>query len=312
MKERANYNIHFVMISAMFVLSNAVITVPFKGADKKNFLSFAIATALGAVFLYFTSYLINYMYDTKLLSKNPLAVKVFYVLSSAVLVFLAVLCFKDYTDFVSFRMLPQTPRLIVSFIFAFCILWTSVKKDSVILKFSLFSFVITAIIIIILFVISVPRMKLENIVLLQFPNIKDTARQTGKYFLNVYVTLLPILLYRKCLYKDMKNKYISSGLLVGAVLLAVCLLNSLLLFGADVACNMDFPYADAISTVTVGELFTRMDGFSYFVFFASTVIKITVLISGVKILFSRLGIKNKKAVATACTVLIFIGDCLVK
>ncbi len=312
MKQKANYNIHFIMISAMFVLSNAVITVPFGGADRNNFLSFVIATVLGAGLLYLSSYAIDYLYDIKRLSKNLFAVKVFYVLSSAVLVFIAALCFKDYTDFVAFRMLPQTPRLIVSFIFVLCVFWTSVQKDSVILKFSLFSFVITAIIIILLFVISVPRMKFENIVLLQLPDIKDTAGQTWKYFLNVYVTLLPILLYRKCLYKDMKNKYISSGLLSGAVLLSVCLLNSLLLFSADVACNIDFPYADAISTVTVGELFTRMDGFSYFVFFASTVIKITVCISGVKILFSRLGIKNKRAVSTACCLLILICDCLVK
>ena len=312
MKDKSNFNIHFIMMSAMFLLGNAVISVPYKNAEKNNFLSFIIAFVSGLLIICLLTFVFDFLYDEKRLLKNTVIIKIVYIVSSILLIYVSVLCFRDYSDFVAFRMLPNTPRFIVSVIFALCVLWFSLQKDKIILKFSLFSLVITAIIIILFFIISIPRYRLENIIILEFPDIKDTVKQAVSYFVNVFVTSLPVLLYRKCFFEKMEKKYICLAVVSGTVLLAVCLLNSLLLFGTTVASEMEFPYSDAISTVTVGELFTRMDGFSYFVFFASSIIKITVCISVIKSLVSRLGVKNKKAIAAVCSGLVFIGDCLLK
>ena len=51
-----------------------------------------------------------------------------------------------------------------------------------------------------------------------------------------------------------------------------------IVFGSDFAGKLKYPYASAISTVTLGNLFTRMDGFAYLIFFASVIVKITVCI----------------------------------
>ena len=73
-----------------------------------------------------------------------------------------------------------------------------------------------------------------------------------------------------------------SGAVLGNLTLAFCILNSLLLFGNKFAGRLDYPYAFAISTVTFGNLFCRLDGFAYFIYFASCLIKITLSVSIIK------------------------------
>ena len=39
-----------------------------------------------------------------------------------------------------------------------------------------------------------------------------------------------------------------------------------MLFGPTFAARIEYPYTAAVSTVSVGRLFTRMDYFSYFIY----------------------------------------------
>ena len=55
-----------------------------------------------------------------------------------------------------------------------------------------------------------------------------------------------------------------------------------MLFGAQMSGEFDYPYAMAISTVTFGNLFSRLDGFSYFIYFVTALIKITVCVDVIK------------------------------
>ena len=91
---------------------------------------------------------------------------------------------------------------------------------------------------------------------------------------------MPIFL--KFFFDDTRTKQGFSGVIIGACLLGMCILSPILLFGAQLSGQLDFPNSYAVSTVTVGRLFTRLDGFAYFVYFVSSVIKITVCISVVR------------------------------
>ena len=77
------------------------------------------------------------------------------------------------------------------------------------------------------------------------------------------------------------------GVSGGCGLAALVLLNSVMLFGAELAGKFDYPYSAAISTISVGYLFSRMDGFSYFLGFACTLVRIGVCITTVKSLFKK-------------------------
>ena len=77
------------------------------------------------------------------------------------------------------------------------------------------------------------------------------------------------------------------GVSGGCGLSALVLLNSVMLFGAELAGKFDYPYSAAISTISVGYLFSRMDGFSYFLGFACALVRIGVCITTVKSLFKK-------------------------
>ena len=66
------------------------------------------------------------------------------------------------------------------------------------------------------------------------------------------------------------------------MLLGITILNSVLLFGIEFSGVLDYPYSSAGSTVTFGNLFTRMDGFLYFVYLASCIVKCAVGIFVIK------------------------------
>ena len=76
-----------------------------------------------------------------------------------------------------------------------------------------------------------------------------------------------------------KNRCIKSalaGAVTGFSILGICILNSILLFGAELSGELGFSYISAISTISIGRLFTRLDEFAYLLFFITCIIKITV------------------------------------
>ena len=123
---------------------------------------------------------------------------------------------------------------------------------------------------------------------------------TGVYFLNLVLPSIAVLFF--C----MTDSGVSAlgalcGVSAGALFCAVAVLDSVLSFGLSLAAKLSYPYIDDISTVTAGSLFTRMDGFAYFTFFACYVLKCAVCIKTSARLLRRAGIKYEKtAVGLLC------------
>jgi hypothetical protein len=49
------------------------------------------------------------------------------------------------------------------------------------------------------------------------------------------------------------------------------------IFGGDFASNLSYPYSQAVSTASMGEIFSRLDGFLYATCFFTTIIKCSAL-----------------------------------
>ena len=104
-------------------------------------------------------------------------------------------------------------------------------------------------------------------------------------------TLLPIIIlpfFDIYLSENRDKKSILKGYFAGSLLLIVCLLNVLLIFGNELSAKIDFPYSEAISTVTAGNIFMRLDGFSYYVFFMSCLVKICLSLKVLAVIFKRI------------------------
>lgn len=74
-------------------------------------------------------------------------------------------------------------------------------------------------------------------------------------------------------FKEIRLKTFFLGNLTGTAILFVTAVFPVLLFGTAFAARQDFPFATAVSTVSVGRLYSRLDGFYYFFVFAAAIIR---------------------------------------
>lgn len=250
---KTNYNKHFISLCVLFVLGNGIISLPQKSADIFTFLGFLV------------SFLISFL--LLLLPINFKFVSFFavWVMGDT---------FIDFIKFISKTLLRESPKILIVLPFILTVLvFCSVNRRAV-LKFSLISAMISVMAIFFFFGFTASDFNIKNIIIKAVPDLKNLYTQTMPYFKKVTLPSFLLLSYAKL--NGFSKKTAFCGMALGNALLAFCILNSVLLFGSSFAGRLDFPYAFAISTVTFGNLFTRMDGFAYFIYFASCLIKITI------------------------------------
>ena len=116
----------------------------------------------------------------------------------------------------------------------------------------------------------------EYIIYDRMPNADEALNATLPYLLKTAMPIVILPFYFRMVFEDNCKGACIGGITAGFVLFCICMLSSILLFSPALAGRLSYPYASAVSTVTVGKLFTRMDGFSYFVYFSAAVTKINV------------------------------------
>lgn len=257
------FSYHFVWLCALFILGSGIINLPFAFADKLTFLGFLIAFLL-SILVVFLVYKFDFL-------KIPVMLCALYLAGDTFVIFL---------KFISDTILKNNANFWILLLFAVPLLYFCGRKVTEIYNFSLVCGIICGLLLAFFFCSTAKDFSLKNIYIHSFPNVGDLFRQTVPYIKNVTVSAAVLTLFAK------QNKTgrtaLLSGVCVGSVFLLICIFNSILLFGATMAGELHYPYAMAISTVTFGNLFSRLDGFSYFIYFVTAIIKITVCVSVIK------------------------------
>lgn len=257
-----NFAPHFIFLSVLFILGNSVIGLPYRNANKYTFLGFLLSFIVLNVFCFIIFYL-NF--------SRPL------LLFPFILSFWAGAdAFLELLEFISQTLLRNTPKILILLPLVFAVLVFAAASDLMLFKFSVLLglFSVTAVIFFAFF--TAKDFNADNIIIKSLPSGNVILTQTIPYIKSVTLPSLLLCFYAKITKASKKSAF--GGLFCGNLLLAVCILNSVLLFGSDFAGKLKYPYASAISTVTLGNLFTRMDGFAYLIFFASVIVKITVCV----------------------------------
>ncbi len=272
MINRADYTKHYACLAAIFIIGDAVITLPdayYGGAVLPGFL---IASCF-SVAIYFLSLIICRSLSGSGVFKR-LFLTLFLLAAAVYALYNAARCLLDFLSFADKVLLPGGGHFAVAFIFIFTAAVLSVKKNDVILKLSLITAPFFVIAVIIFFLLTAKDFETENIMLNSMPAFKELRDGTMPY---IFKTALPAVLlppYFILLNKTQPRKGAGLwGLISGLVITALILCDSVLLFGARMSARLPFPLASAVSTVTVGPLFTRMDGIVYCLFFMSALIK---------------------------------------
>ena len=292
-----------VCMAALFTMGSAVISAPYRGSDGYAAIGFTVAFATALFCFSGLAPAVNYVYKCR--SADCVYRKtifgIIYFFTAALIFADAIFSFNVFCDFVSRNIIEKTPKPIIALIFAAVIYFASINRDGTMLKFSLFSAVISAAVIIVFFFFLVPRFNFEYLFPVGKVSTAGVFSQTVSYFFRVFLPAFPLLLY-PCLCGGEKGSVIT-GLAVGGVITAVTMCCGILIFGAEMAADMNYAYADAISTVSIGYLFTRMDGFSYFVFFATSLVKICICVELIEKLSARLNIRRRKIVCAVLSIL---------
>lgn len=254
---------HFVWLSALYILGSGIIILPSQNADKLTFLGFVIAflfSILLTVLVYNFSFL-----------KYPTIFLALYFAGETLIIFL---------NFISNTLLKNNQNFWILLLFLAPLLYFCRRKSGQILNFSLICGVVCGLLLIFFFFATIKDFNPENIYIYSFPKVKSLLNQAIPYIKSVTLPIAVLALFAKQQKASMPVAI--AGVCVGSALLLICIFNSILLFGTQMAGEFNYPYAMAISTVTFGNLFSRLDGFSYFIYFVTALIKITVCVNIVK------------------------------
>ena len=208
----------------------------------------------------------------------------------------SVWCCGVFVGFVDEVILPHGSKFLIALVLFLSSILLCTGHGSVVLKFSLFADIVTAGAIALFFALSWREFRMENISLLSLPRVGELVNGASSFLLNVFLPCLLLYIYVGLHLGKEKRRFSVFGVAAGAVMLCAVLTNTMLLFGPELSGELKFPYASAISVITIGELFTRMDGVSYFIYFASTLVRLTVDVSIIRSLFTLVGEKREKNV----------------
>ncbi len=296
MSKKGEFKPHIIALSALFVLGNGILLLPLKGADSFSFLAFLITVPiLVAVFLW-VDFIWSRLWDTE--QGSGLLKRIAYcVLLTAVAVFSAFAGAETFGDLIRFArevILPETGGFFITAVLGVTVIFFITKRSEAILKFSLICGVLVAFIIVFFFLASVDKYDWRNIFVFRLPSINELLKQIKPYLFNPVLQIIILPIYLKASLNSSECKKGAAGVIVGSMLLGLVVLSPILLFSPQIAGELTFPFSSAVSTVTVGRLFTRLDGFSYFTNFVCALVKITVCADVIKFSLNKLSIMVKR------------------
>ncbi len=258
-----SFSLHYFMLASCFVLGNGILALPCENADMYTFLGYIISSVLVvAVFC-----LCSFLWDKSVLFLVPVSIYSLFVGAES---------FRSIAEFSHKVILPNTAPIWIYLSLGITVLFFALKGQAGLLKFSLISAVLVGGVIIFFAIASADRFDFRNIYIFSLPTLKNITAQTAPYFKNTVASAILLPIYFGLLSAEKRKKYEILGVIWGLALLGLGILTSLLLFTPSFAGKLEFPFNSAVSTVTVGRLFTRLDGFAYFVYFVCGIIKITV------------------------------------
>ena len=154
-------------------------------------------------------------------------------------------------------------------------------NKKVFLKFSLIVFPVVFGLTLLIFLFGTPYMSIKYLYIDSFSQVFNLER-----FLEPLISwFLPVCLPLIVICID-KPSSIVIGATIGSGFLVLTILNTILIFGSAFASELFYPYAHAVGTVSIGELFSRMDASFYPTIFFPGIIRISVqTLAAVKLFF---------------------------
>ena len=288
-----DFSVYECTLSAILLFGNAGLMIPFAGAKNGEFTAMSIAFLL-SVLIYGLCFRFLKLYSHRRINK------VFsYFAAFLLIVFCAYICTetaRHLIDFISTDVLIKNRKIYCALAFLCVCIYSLFKGPSATAKFSGPVFAFVAVFIAVLFAIAFENFELNRLSPLFLGKATDIATRTFKYWAVFFVSPIVFAVFSVFYFKKPSLKTETLGLFFGFVMLSLCFLSAALTFSLPEAAATERAYSMSISVVSVGKLFTRMEGIAYFIFFFSAVIKVAVCGFSIKALLLSMNVKQKNAI----------------
>lgn len=222
-------------------------------------------------FLYCAIIIISLLITTRILhcSKEKKAIYfVFISLLGAAALYGAITTFLDYFKFLKTEQIPNTNTIFLITVLIFITVIFVLQKEHAIYKYCLFAFFVVSAIILICLISGIKNFDYRNFKFAFFD--LPLFKRNILYFLPTIV--LPIFSYSE----TKKTNPAVLGVTAGFVCLCLMSVQAMLTLGCTN--NAKTPYLNTISAITLGSLFTRLDGLVWFLFFVGAMVKVAVCV----------------------------------
>lgn len=269
LKKGIDFNV--LALSAVFLAADGFVLLPLK----KSGGIFEISAA--AVLSLAVSLLLSRLY----LSENKTLKIISGILVFSVSSFCLLFSLKTVFSFVSVAVLPEAGFYKIVLPFLILIIFFATRNKTAVIKSATVVFVLFAVLLAVLIAVSTGEILRSGKELPVFIFEKSFSFKGAKdNFLKIFLPFCAFVpLCKKTYTKD--GKSIFSGFIIALIFLCACLFCSVLLLSESFSASADFPFLLALGTVSVGKLYTRLDGILYMLFFLSSAIKDAYLLKGI-------------------------------
>lgn len=267
MENNIKNNTSYICLVSLFFIGNAVINLPFKENSLGSIPGFLIA--------FFVSLPLNFLFSKMSFEpkKTPFGITATIIFTVYAL-FCGIVTLRNYVTFSDRIILPEIGSFFPTLVFLLLLWLICREKETVLLKLSLISAVAVFFCVVLLFLLSLDDMSIKEIIPKRMPTLKEIGYQSLAYFAMSFVEGIVLV----CFLKGESKKALTSGFLFGSALIFLTLIQAVALFGYNSLSQLNNPYSSAISTLTFGDKFSRMEGFSYLLYFSCTLTKTAVCI----------------------------------
>ena len=277
--ENKNYScLHDASLIGVFLIGNMFISISKPSAFLGLLFAALLAFFLVGILVKIQSANSNFraeMFASSYL--NKLQKTVLLTVLTAFLLIIYIISSNDYVSIVDSIRLPNTSRFLITLIFISLSVIMAFSRKNVIYAFAFTSAIFLLGTTLIMWILSIPNMRLEVFKEILNINITETFWDALGIFAKSFGQIIIIILfigYRGVSYAR-KSQFLGIGF--AALILMICFSNTFLLLGNRIINEVNFPYAAATGIITVGKNFSRLDGFTYYNYFILSLIKMTVV-----------------------------------
>lgn len=256
---------HRIFICALFIMGNAIITVPLTQNGVFGIIGFIISSSIGLMLALATSLIANKLRGKKI---NNLIKK---IICGFWLVFLLSMlydCCRDYVVFTDTTKMPNSSSIVIAFAFLALSIYCGYGRRSVLLRAAVICFLLCCLVLVALVLFSLPRINIENL------NINYTQNGIKDLLFKAFLPSIAVYYFAS----EQTNGICTTlfGTLIGIALLVIPALLCVAVLGNTINL-ISYPLATVGGIISIGKGFMRFEGFIYLLVILTSFIKASVL-----------------------------------